>query len=153
MNSNKPNPTQQFSLLVQTKLNLLEDLLDRGRQQLRLIDLGDSEALLHLLAQKQTSIEDLIRVQAEMDAAGPNGQRELEWESSAVRDRCRRDVAKCNELGKQVLEIEADCERQAAIGRDAIAKQIHEFSAFDSRNCELNEIPDETRLAGFDESS
>lgn len=153
MNSEYSNHASQISLLVQDKLKLLDTLLEKGNQQRQLVDRGESEELLHLLAQKQVLIEDLVQVQSAMDRAFANGKSAFQWNSPEQRQKFQQLAARCNELGQQVLEIEAQCERQAAAQRDSIAQQIQEFSAFDSRNCELNELSGETHLAGFDESS
>ncbi|QDS86749.1 FlgN protein [Rosistilla ulvae] len=141
----------RLSQLVDDKFRLLSLLLEKGEQQRQLIESGDATALLHLLGEKQTLISDLQRLQdgiAQIQSGG-----ELSWASPAARQRCQTTAQQCNALGQQVLEIEALCERNASTQRNAVAKQIQEFSNFNSRSSDSYSLDDETRLAEFDESS
>ncbi|QDV67040.1 FlgN protein [Rosistilla carotiformis] len=141
----------RLSQLVDEKFHLLVALLEKGEQQRQMIETGDATALLHLLAEKQTLISDLQRLQDAISTIQLAG--ELVWPSPELRGRCQAAAQQCNALGQQVLEMEAVCERQATTQRDAMAKQIQEFSNFNSRSSNSYSLDDETHLAEFDESS
>ncbi|WP_417733968.1 hypothetical protein [Rosistilla oblonga] len=141
----------RLSQLVDDKFRLLGVLIEKGKQQQQQITAGDATALLQLLAEKQTLIEELQRLQDEIAALQSRG--DLAWASPEARARCQSVAAQCNALGQLVLELEATCERHATTQRDAMAKQIYDFSNFNSRSSDSYSLDDETRLAEFDESS
>lgn len=143
-----------LSAQIQAKLRMLEALLDKGKQQLQLIQSGDTTKLLELLAEKSTLIRELAAIQETISRLQqPDVQSMISWPDPAQRAAAQAAAKQCNLLGQQVLELEATCEHAARERRDSMAQQIEEFSVFESRKSESLDPNDGNPLASFDESS
>ncbi|MEZ6088272.1 MAG: hypothetical protein R3C05_09660 [Pirellulaceae bacterium] len=154
------NPCQPFDaateicILVDRKLAILNSLLQHGIQQQRLIQAGDADQLMSLLARKQSHLQELVDVQETLGVLlERHDEATLRWRSPQQRAECKQRIDHCNALGHEVLQLEGDCVQMAQRKRDAIAAQVQEFSSFRSSSSRTSSLNDQTHLAQFDESS
>ena len=138
---------------VQEKVRVLTDLTRFGQEQVTMINQGNSLSLLGLLSDKQRLIDALGEIQSRMAPLLETPPDRRQWSSAGLRQKCLQATERCNALGQKLLQLEQECEQKAVKQQTLLAKQIKEFSFFDSSSMQIHDPSEETHLASFDESS
>lgn len=110
--------------LVDRKFACLRQLRDLGVQQQSLIDAGEITALLRLLADKQRLIEDLHRLERNLDPFREQDPERRAWSSDAERLRCASLAEQSARLLREVLDNEKRCEELLQRRRDDTAERL-----------------------------
>ncbi|MEX2315928.1 MAG: flagellar export chaperone FlgN [Pirellulales bacterium] len=128
-------PTEQLVELIDRKHGILVQLRDVGRRQIDFVASRDTASLIKLLATKQSliaSLQSVERVLAPFAAQDPENR---VWRSSDERSRCAQQAADCNELLREIVNLEKKGIDQMTSHRDQIAEQLQQVhSAVDVRN-------------------
>jgi hypothetical protein len=116
--------TDVLRQLIGTRCNLLLELSQLVQRQSDLVLVGDVNGLLSLLAAKQHLLNDLLRVDGELDPFREQDPEARIWRSEADRDSTRKTAERCQVLLADVLRIERQCEAELIRRRDHTASLI-----------------------------
>lgn len=122
-----PDPLQQseqLAELIERRHRYLTLMRDLGREQLALIDAGEMNRLLRVLAGKQRVMMELERVERELDPFRPQTAEERQWRNLETRDRCRRQIEESRALLGEIVAQEKDGEGQLQRRRDEAAERL-----------------------------
>jgi len=87
-------------------------------QQLDVISGGDMTNLLKLLAAKQTVMDQLAKVELQLDPFRGQDPETRDWPSTTARETCQRNVESCNELLTDIMRLEKQAELEMVRRRD-----------------------------------
>lgn len=110
--------------LVGRKFDCLRQLRDLGLRQQSLIDAGEITELLRLLADKQRLIDELHRLERELDPFRGQDPDRRAWASDAERLRCASLAEQSTRLLSEVLDCEKRCEEMLQRRRDDTAERL-----------------------------
>ena len=110
--------SQRLTQLVQCKLQIMQLLRRLAAQQLEVIAGGDTSNLLKLLAAKQTVMDQLAKLEQQLDPFRGQDPETRDWPSTAAREECQRNVETCNELLTEVMRLEKQGELEMVRRRD-----------------------------------
>ncbi len=116
--------TDRLAELIHGKLSVLTQLRELARQQLDLVDKGDMSRLLSLLAAKQALLNELGRVERDLDPFRDEDPVAREWKSADERQRCRQTAEQCNLLLKEIVLLETQGESELTHRRDDVAARL-----------------------------
>ncbi len=116
--------SQRLAQLAHCKLQIMQLLRKLAAQQLEVITGGDMTNLLKLLAAKQTVMDQLAKVEQQLDPYRGQDPETRDWPSTAVREECQRNVETCNELLSEVMRLEKQGEMEMVRRRDAASVQL-----------------------------
>ena len=116
--------TTRLAQLVDCKLQILELLSRLARQQLEMIGAGDMTPLLKLLAAKQSVMDQLQKVERQLDPFREQDPDARVWPSAAEREFCQHKVERCNALVAEMLQLERQGETEMMRRRDVAAAQL-----------------------------
>ena len=80
--------------------------------------------LLKLLSAKQTVMDQLAKVEQQLDPFRGENPDTRDWPSTAVREACQRNVETCNELRMEIMRLEKQGEGEMVCRRDAASVQL-----------------------------
>ncbi len=89
-----------------------------------MIESGDTPKLLALLAVKQERLGVLQAIDAELDPFRPQDPEQRVWSSPAARAACRVEAEACQELLREVIQLEQQAEQQVTRERDDVARRL-----------------------------
>ena len=112
--------TDKLAALISAKLQLVELLARLGRRQLELIDSGQMNDLIKLLAAKQTVLERLQAADGELAPFRQEDPEQRIWKLPAERAACQAQADRANALLAEAIELEHRAE-QAMLHRRSIA--------------------------------
>lgn len=116
--------SQRLAQLALCKLQIMQLLRRLAAQQLEIISGGDMSNLLKLLAAKQTVMDQLAKVEQQLDPFRAEDPDTRDWASTAAREECQRNVETCNELLTEIMRLEKQGEMEMVRRRDAAAIQL-----------------------------
>ena len=116
--------SQRLAQLVDCKLQIMQLLRRLAAQQLEIITGGDLTNLLKLLAAKQTVMDQLAKVEQQLDTFRGQDPETRDWSSTATRETCQRNVETCNELLTEIMRLEKQGEGEMVRRRDAASVQL-----------------------------
>jgi hypothetical protein len=123
--------TEVLTRLVQVRHELLRQLAELARRQPELIRAADMNRLLSLLAVKQRLLNELLKVDRQLDPFRSQDPEQRTWRTVEARDRCREMVHRSEDLLREIRGIEQECETELAARRDHAAeslRRMHEAS-------------------------
>lgn len=104
--------SQRLAQLALCKLQILQLLRRLAAQQLEVITGGDMSNLLKLLAAKQSVMDQLTKVEQQLDPFRGQDPETRDWPSTAERELCQRNVEACNELLSEIMRLEKQGEAE-----------------------------------------
>ena len=116
--------SQRLAQFVQCKLQIMQLLRRLAAQQLEVIAGGDTSNLLKLLAAKQTVMDQLAKLEKQLDPFRGQDPETRDWPSTAAREECQRNVETCNELLTEIMRLEKQGEMEMVRRRDAAPVQL-----------------------------
>lgn len=116
--------TAKLAELVSKRRKCLVQLRDVGRTQFEMASAGQTNELLRLLAAKEQLLAALQAIDKQMAPFHDQDPQSRFWASPEDRTRCALDVEACQQLMREVVELEQAAERQATILRDDAAGQL-----------------------------
>ena len=110
--------------IIQQKFDCLTRLHQVCKRQDELIQANDMGNLLKLLAAKQSLIELLQHTEKQLEPFRAQNPEHRDWKTPADRKRCADQSASCDQLLKQIVELEKQCEQRLAKIRDEAAEKL-----------------------------
>jgi hypothetical protein len=108
---------------------VLTQLRDAGRRQADLIGRGDTASLLKLLAAKQQWISTLQSLEHELTPFYVQDPDQRDWRSQQDRARCGQQVAECNALLEEIVQLEKQGAEMMTTRRNEVALQLQQAHA------------------------
>jgi hypothetical protein len=113
--------TQRLAQLIDARHGLLVELRQLAERQADLIREGDMGRLFSLLAVKQGRLNELVRVDRQLDPFRAENPDDRCWHAPGARESCRELVARSAALLEEITRIERTCESDLIQRRDATA--------------------------------
>ncbi|MEM9825648.1 MAG: hypothetical protein AAF958_03620 [Planctomycetota bacterium] len=93
--------------LYETQWDCLQQIWQYCQQQSQHIDAGDLGPLMRLLSDKNRPVDALRRCTGQITKITGGG---IDWQADAPRDTVLALKERCDQLGDDILKLEADCE-------------------------------------------
>lgn len=119
--------TDQLVDLIRKKHSVLAQLREIGHHQHAFVSSGDTTALLKLLAAKQNLITALQELERKLTPFYGEDPESRSWRSPQDRARCAQQVAECNQLLEEIVELEKSGAEKMTIRRDEMAHRLQQF--------------------------
>ena len=127
--------TKTLAELIQRKHEVLVRLCNIGRQQVRLIDDGETSTLLQLLSAKQNMISSLQQLEREMAPYQAEDPETRVWPNPADRALCASQAEECNQMLEQIVAMERNSADRITARRNEVAAQLkHIYAATQARD-------------------
>ena len=110
--------------LIRKKHQLLMQLREIGRRQASLVETGNPQPLLQLLAAKQHLINGLQLVERHLRPFQAEDPESRHWRSAEDRQRCALMADECRTLLAEVVAMERDQEQRMREHRNAVASRL-----------------------------
>ena len=110
--------------LIEQKHDLLVRIHAHAARQRALIEAGDMTALLQVLGAKQPLMASLQNLERQLDPFRSQDPATRQWRSVERRETCRQTAARCEQLLRQIMELEQECEAALVVRRDQAATQL-----------------------------
>ena len=121
--------TEQLAKLVSAKRQVLKIVVQLGVRQVEMIEAGQVEDLLKLLAAKQTVLSQLQALERELAPYRDDDPERRDWTSPAARAACQAEASEANALIARSLELEKRAETLMVSRRDAAEQTLSAFQA------------------------
>lgn len=119
--------TDQLVDLIRKKHSVLAQLREVGCHQSTFVASGDTTALLKLLAAKQSLITALQELERQLAPFYEQDPESRVWRSPHDRAQCAQQVADCNKLLQEIVELEKSGAEKMTIRRDEMAHRLQQF--------------------------
>jgi hypothetical protein len=116
--------SERLAQLVECKLQIMQLIRRLAAQQLEIIRGGDLTNLLRLLSAKQTVMDQLAKVEQQLDPFRGENPETRDWPSTAAREACQRNVEAGNELLTEIMRLEKQGEGEMVRRRDDASIQL-----------------------------
>ena len=124
--------TETLADLIDKRYRCLIQLRDLGRKQAHLIEAGEINALLRLIATKNQLIAALQAIEKGLSPFHQQDPEQRTWTSSEVRANCQHQAEACQQLLEEVMALERSNEKQMTTRRDKVASQLQAAQAASS---------------------
>jgi len=118
--------TERLTTLIAERHRTLSRLRNVSAKQFQVLQRQSLNELHGLLAAKQTLIEDLVRLDQEIDPFRDEDPERRVWANPEQREACRQLVAECARWLAEVKELEAGAERLARQQLDETSKSMEQ---------------------------
>lgn len=115
--------------LVRRKQACLAELLGICRRQWELVEGGDVEGLLELLAWKQRYLQEIQRLETELAPYRQEVPEIRSWPTEEARRETAGRLQDCRRLLAEILEIERYCEQKMTARREEIRRRLEGLQA------------------------
>ncbi|MCU0958815.1 MAG: hypothetical protein MUF48_01810 [Pirellulaceae bacterium] len=119
-----PLDTDVLTRWIGQKLAILEQVRGLSQRQSTLIAAGDVQRLLSVLSAKQTLLNELQKVERELEPFRRQDPETRRWRSPAVREQCRQLAAHCEAALRDIVRIEQQDEAELRQRRNAAAVRL-----------------------------
>ena len=116
--------SERLTQLVDCKLQILQVLHRLAQQQQEIIAGGDMTNLLKLLGAKQTVMDQLAKLERQLDPFRGQDPDARAWRSPADRERCQQTVQSCNQMLDEIMRLEKDAESEMVRRREDTATRL-----------------------------
>jgi hypothetical protein len=116
--------TDTLAELIAAKRDRLAALGELGRRQLAMIEEGDMDRLLDLLAVKQRCLNELQRIERALDPFRREDPERRVWRTPEARSRCAEQIDECRTMLAEIVSREKCSERALVERRDQAARQL-----------------------------
>ena len=121
--------TERLAELIRGKHQVLVQLRELGRRQADLVASGDTASLLKLLAVKQQLIVALQGLERELAPRYEEDPERRVWQSPQQRAHCADKAAECNELLREIVNLEKSSAEKMTARRNEVAEQLQQVHA------------------------
>jgi hypothetical protein len=119
--------TNLLTQLVRAKHACLLRLRGMGQKQLELIEEGNMTGLLDLLSAKQRPLSELRQIEQALGPFRAQDPEQRRWSSPEARDACARTANECENVLREILKREKQCETELVRRRDEAAVRLQGF--------------------------
>lgn len=126
MNPHSTDSTELLARLIRAKRERLAVLGELGHRQMVLIEQGDMDGLLALLATKQRSLDELQRIERALDPFRREDPAERRWPSPEARRACAEQIEECEAMLAGIIAQERCCEAALVRRREATQRQLQD---------------------------
>jgi hypothetical protein len=126
---NEQFDTEILARLVDSKLRVLLQLRELTVRQAPLIAADDGKTLLRVFSAKQKLLEEVQRLDAELEPFRRQDPDARAWPSAAARARCAEAAERCRALVEEIKVSELRDRGDLIERRDAVARQLEEAHA------------------------
>ena len=98
--------TKELSQLIESRLDLLQQLSRMALEQEKLVEAKDSMALLQIAARKESLLQRLVDINSSLRPFAAESTESRVWESDEARDRCRQNQNACEGLVQHLRVVE-----------------------------------------------
>jgi hypothetical protein len=127
--------TDRLAALVAAKSQVAELLVRLAQRQLELATGGQTQALLKLLAAKQSILDQLNHLEREIDPFRAQDPEARPWRTPADRAACQQHAQRASQLLAQAVTLEQQGEAVMVRRREAVAVELSAAqSAADARS-------------------
>ncbi|QDU55327.1 hypothetical protein [Aeoliella mucimassa] len=116
--------TDNLAELIRKKQQVLLQLRDIGLKQQHAVDSADTSGLLQLLGAKQHLIAALQLVERHLRPFQAEDPEQRVWRSAQDRQACAKRAEECNQLLKEVMDLERQQELRMVEHRDRVAARL-----------------------------
>ncbi|MBX3423020.1 MAG: hypothetical protein KF752_15805 [Pirellulaceae bacterium] len=116
--------TQRLWELVQQRLTIAQDLLTVTQAQSQSHSGQELSATLRLLAQKESLIDQLLRLDDQLHIYRQDDPQHRVWANPQLRQSCDQLLQQTNQRLKEVLELDGQTLQWMSQQRDALAAQL-----------------------------
>ena len=116
--------TDVLAKWIDAKHQLLSQLRELAARQRELVGGGDVTQLMNLLGVKQRLLDVVTTVESRLDPFRAEDPEQRVWRTPEHRIRTRAVSQRCDELLREILAIERDCESKMLVRRDQAANQL-----------------------------
>lgn len=128
-NVNAETNTDQLRSLIQERLRTVEALHDFAGRQAELVQNREMTSLLSLLANKQRLLEQLQRIERALDPFRQQDPDSRAWPTPRDRLDCQRMAERCEDLLREVIQLEQRSEQELETRRAAGARQLEQVQS------------------------
>ncbi len=118
--------TETLFSLIDSKLHLLSEMHRMALEQMEMVVQYDMTALMSLLSRKQELMESLSDVQTRLAGFQDQDPERRCWSSPERRKECQANVAKCDQLLKELIVMEDRSLGNMNLHRDSVAAQLQQ---------------------------
>jgi hypothetical protein len=122
-------PTDALARLVDAKLRALSQLRELTVRQAPLIADDDARTLLRVFAAKQRLLEEIQRLDCEIEPFRSQDPDQRQWRSPEHRAQCAEAAERCRLLVEEIKTSEVGDRAELIERRDAVARQLEEAHA------------------------
>lgn len=144
--------TETLANLIAQKLQLVELLAKLSRAQMELIDGGDMNRLLTVLAAKQRLLNQLQQLEQALVPFRDEDPDQRVWASAEARELCRLNAARSEQLLAEIMQLERQGEAEMIRRRDETARRLEEVECAARAHTAYVDIP-VAAVSQFDMSS
>ena len=116
--------TDQLADLIGKKHQVLEQLREQSRRQTELIDGSESEKLLTVLGTKQALIDELQKIERQLDPFRSQDPDQRIWRSPGDRKAAQQLAQRCENLLQEIMLLDKQAELQLQQRRQTTATQL-----------------------------
>ncbi len=116
--------TDNLTTLVRQKLDCLRQLWQLSGQQNELVDIGELNQLMKVLAAKQRLLNNLQTIEKNLDPFRDDDPEQRTWRTPDDRKQCAAMIDECEQLLGQVVQHEHQCEGLLRHRRDEAARRL-----------------------------
>ncbi|QDU93970.1 flagellar export chaperone FlgN [Lignipirellula cremea] len=143
--------TDRLAELIDAKREVLTRLRQFARRQVEVVAEEDLTRLFSLLAAKQTLVDELTRLETELNPFRNQQPEDRVWRSPEARDACRESVQSCEAIYRELLLLEKQGAADLSERRDHIARQLDgAHSAAKARRAYGHEAATRPAVSAFD---
>lgn len=125
-----PQPTtEKLADLISKRHRCLLQLRDLGQKQAQLIAQGDMGHLLRLLGAKNQLIVAVQTIEQELTPFHAQNPEDRAWPTEQARAQSAQQAAQCQQLLKEVMQLEEQNEKEMTTRRDHVASQLQAAQA------------------------
>lgn len=117
---------ERLSQLVRARRDLMAAILKQSMACEAAVEAGLVESLITALAEKDQQVEQLKRLQAELQPHAEVAAESRSWPSEEMREQCRREIEQTAQLQAAILEIDARCEATMTLRRDELFNTLQQ---------------------------
>ncbi len=118
--------TDRLRKLIDEKHSVLTSLRELADVQVEQAFNSDMAVLVSVLARKQPLMDELSRIQEELSTYTLDDPDSRVWKSPADRLACRAVAQSCDQLLKNILQLEQQAIDELSDRRDAVAVQLQD---------------------------
>ncbi len=120
---------------IQQRLEIARHIKELNQAQVKAAESGQPDAMLSVLARKQTLLDNLLSIQEVLRPYQSDRPDDRLWASQSKRQQCRQLVEESSRLLAESLEQEEALLVEVTAQREAVAEQLREGSdAMSARN-------------------
>jgi hypothetical protein len=118
--------TDTLARLVERKLRVLSQLRELTVRQAPIIAADDAKTLLRVFAAKQKLLEDIHRLDLELEPFRRQDPEDRVWRSAENRAQCAEAAERCRQLVEEIKASEIRDRTELIERRDGVARRLEE---------------------------